>query len=424
MNRNRIMVLIVVRILLFAGDTVKAEPHDPVITLTLDQLVADALRENPSLRSMRAKWEAMRERPAQERALPNPMFMYRGMDEVDRGHFPSTSEKRFEVEQSFPWFGKLGLRGSIAEKEAEVMQREVEAMERELVMRVKESYFDLYGVQQALAITRAEKDVLLRLEKTAVTKYATGEVSQQEAVKAQAEISMLEARLLGLEAQETTLKATINALLNRPADDPLGWAVDAPKDSFEGSYEEALAVAEKERPELKGAQANIERSRLERQRMAKEFFPDYRVGVEYRSFRDGEDMMMFTVGIELPLWRKKYRAGVREARNTIESGEGAFEATQRQISLDVRDAHFKVVTAHRTVQLYKNILIPQAEMRFQASEAGYRAGKVDFLDLLESERFLLDARIMLAMAEADLGMQLARLERAIGTGLKPSTGTK
>jgi cobalt-zinc-cadmium efflux system outer membrane protein len=70
--------------------------------------------------------------------------------------------------------------------------------------------------------------------------------------------------------------------------------------------------------------------------------------------------------------------------------------------------------------LYKTALVPQAEARFNASEAGYRTGKVDFLDLLESERFLLNARVMTVMAEGNVGMQLARLERAVGTDLKPS----
>jgi hypothetical protein len=39
---------------------------------------------------------------------------------------------------------------------------------------------------------------------------------------------------------------------------------------------------------------------------------------------------------------------------------------------------------------------------------------VDFMDLLESERFLLGAKMMAAMAEGAVGMQAARLERAAG----------
>lgn len=132
-----------------------------------------------------------------------------------------------------------------------------------------------------------------------------------------------------------------------------------------------------------------------------------------------DDLAMFTVGVDLPVWRSKYRAGVREADRMIEAGRAALEAAQRETSFDVQDAHFKLVTARRTLDLYRNELIPQAESRFVASEAAYRTGQVDFMDLLESERFLLEARIMEAMAEGAVGIQAARLERAVGRETRP-----
>jgi outer membrane protein TolC len=129
-------------------------------------------------------------------------------------------------------------------------------------------------------------------------------------------------------------------------------------------------------------------------------------------------MVMFTIGIDLPIWQTKYRAGVREAEKMIESSQAGLEVVGKQISFDVQDAGFKLLTAQRTFDLYKLSLIPQAEARFSASEAGYRSGKTDFLDLLESERFLLNARVLAATAEGNVGMEAARLERAIGMDLK------
>ncbi len=395
-----------------------AQTREVARSLTLEQLVEDALRENPQLKAMRAKWEAMLERPAQERSLPNPMLMYRGMDARDKGNFPITNEKRFEIEQQFPWFGKRALRGSIAANDAEMMKHEFQIMSRDVVLMAKEGYFDLYGVQRAMHFTRADREVLKRLEKIAETKYATGEVSQQDVLKAQAETSMVEARLLELEQQEITINARLNTLLNRRADEALGLAVTAPDDKLNMGLEELFRLAEATRQETVHAQTQRQRHVLERELMRKEYLPDYKLGLEYRSFRDSDDMVMFTVGVELPIWRSKYKAGVREAEKMIESSEASIEATLRQIALEVRDAHFKLQTARRTVELYRTALVPQAESRFAASEAGYRAGKVDFLDLLESQRFLLNARVMFAMAEANLGMQLARIERAVGTNLK------
>jgi outer membrane protein TolC len=404
-----------------------AEPQEIASSLTLDKVVAEALQNNPQIHAMRAKWEAMKERQVQERTLPNPMLTYSAMDMVNGGNWPNTQEKRVGVEQPFPWFGKLGLKGKVAEKEAEAMQREYEAMQREVIMLVKENYYDLYAVQRSHAITRAEEDMLKQMQEIAETKYATGEVTQQDVLKAQAEISMLKARILELEQQEVVLKAKLNQLLNRRADSPLGLAVTEPQRGFDTNTKQLFELAEKNRAEIKGAQVQIQRNRYERDLMKKEFFPDYRLGVEYRNvgvdwsgFTRSDDMLMFTIGIDLPIWQTKYRAGVREAEKMIESSQAGLETVEKRISFDVQDAGFKLLTARRTFDLYKLSLIPQAEARFSASEAGYRTGKTDFLDLLESERFLLNARVMAAMADGNVGMQLARLERAVGTDLKPA----
>ena len=397
-----------------------AELPQSISSLTLDQMVNTALAENGQLRSMRAKWEAMRERPAQQTALPDPAFKYSAMDGAPGGGWPNTNEKRFMVEQEFPWFGKLGLRGKIATKEAEAVLGGYEAMAREVIMMVKESYFELYAVQLSLSITRADEDVLKRMQKISETKYGVGEVTQQDVLKAQAEVSMLKQRLYELEQQEVGLKAKLNQLLNRRADSSLGLAVTEPLRELEFKVEELFDLAEKMRPEIKKAQAEIQRNQLERDLMKKEFFPDYRLGVEYRNYDDSPNMVMFTVGIDLPIWQKKYKAGVREAEKMIDSSKAGLEAVQQQTSYDVQDSYFKLQTARRTLDLYKTALIPQAEARFKASEAGYRTGNVDFLDLLESQRFLLNARVMAAMAEGSIGMQMGRLERAVGTDLKPT----
>ena len=61
-------------LLLLIPLTLRAEPQEIASSLTLEQTVDAALRDNAQLRSMRAKWEAAQERPVQERTLPNPML--------------------------------------------------------------------------------------------------------------------------------------------------------------------------------------------------------------------------------------------------------------------------------------------------------------------------------------------------------------
>ena len=421
MRKCRIFILFVTGLVTWASTTIASESL-VATNLTLTTALQFALRDNAELKSLRAKWEAMQERPAQAGALPNPMFTYSGMDMASGGTWPNTGEKRFMVQQEFPWLDKRGLREGIAAKDAETMQRELEVMTLDVVMMVKESYFDLFAVQRVIAITREEESVIRRLVKVAETMYATGDRSQVDVLKAQSEITMLKQKLLETQTQENTLKAKLNTLLNRRADAPIGTAITPPETGFGGNMETLFNMAVTNRPEVQAAQTQIERYELEKDLMKKEFMPDYKLGLEYRDIAASDNMVMFSVSVDLPIRRAKYRAGVREAEKMRASSEAALESAKRRSALDVQDAHFKWVTAQRTLTLYRAELIPQAVARFNASEAGYRTGKVDFMDLLESERFMLGAKMMAAMTEGAVGMQAARLERAVGASL-PSNGT-
>jgi outer membrane protein TolC len=397
-----------------ASVTVADSGAVPVTNLTLAAVTETALRENEQLKSLRAKWEAMRERPVQAGALPNPMLSYSGMDMAEGGDWPDTNEKRVMLQQAFPWFGKRKLRERIAAKDAEAMEHELEAMSREITMQVKESYYDLYAEQQVIAITRQEALVLQRLAETAQTLYATGTREQTDLIQAQTEVTMLSQNLLERLARETTLKARLNTLLNRRADAPLPALEKPPEPVASAEAATLFEQAAADSPEVRAAQSQVERFELERRLMAKEAAPDYRLGLEYRDFRDNDSMMMFTVSVDLPIWFEKNKAGVREAEKMRQSSEAAREAAKRENAFDVQDAHFRLDTSRRMLALIRRELIPQAEARLNAHEAAYRTGKADFMDLLESERFLLETKLMAVRTEAEIGMQAARLERAVG----------
>ena len=169
---------------LLGGMSVTAAAEATAVSnLTLAAAVELALQDNPGLKSLRERWDAMRERPAQAGTLPNPMFTYSGMDAASGGDWPNTGEKRFMVQQEFSWFGKRALREGIAVKDALSMQWELDSMTREIVMMVKEDYFDLHAVQHVIAITREEEAVVRRMVKAAETMYATGERTQVDVLK-------------------------------------------------------------------------------------------------------------------------------------------------------------------------------------------------------------------------------------------------
>lgn len=413
MNRKRLIGL-----LCFLASTGLASADEPQSSprMDVDEVVAAALRDNPRLAGMRAEWSAMQELPAQEGSLPNPVVTYKGMDSTDR--FPGTDEQRYEAEQTIPWPGKRGLKSRLAGKDAETTGLEYEIMRRETALMARESCYELIAVRRSIEIVQSEEDVLKQMVQVAETKYSTGEVSQQDMIKAQSEIPMLRGKLLELQAREASLTARLNTLLNRPAAAPLDVTAEPPPSLPSDGIEALLAAGETGRPEIRAAQIMIERGTTRQSLMRREYLPDFMVGLEYRQLPEEDDMAMFMVGLEIPFWIGKTRAGIRESGHQIAAGQAALESAKRETQNEIHDAWYRAQAARQTLDLYEKELLPQAEQRFTASEAGYRAGQVDFMELLESERFLLNARLMRAMAEGDAGMRQARLDWAAGMSEK------
>ncbi len=387
-------------------------------SLTLLQVILAARSDNAQLRAVNQKAGAMVERSRQVGSLANPMLTYRGMDAASGGSWPNTDEKRVEIEQSFPWPGKRELTQLMAGKDADVMQFEALTTMLDVEVQSAEAFYGLSAVQQVLGIMRSEEALLHRIEELSTLRYTTGGAGQQDVLKAQTEITMLKQKRIELEAREQTLKTKLNTLMNRPVTTVIDQVLSPVLKSISMDEGEQIALqALVRRPELQQAQARIDRAQAERAFMGKEGLPDYKLGLEFRSM-PGDDQAMFMVGIELPIWRSKIATGVRGADRMVQSEQASREAAQRQVLQEVQDALTQIQAAQRSLSLTSKELVPQAELRLSASEAAYRSGgKGDFMDLLESERFLLNARVMKVMAEAELGMQWARLARACGVSV-------
>src|SRR5207247_10488638 len=86
--------------------------------LAVEQVVAEVIANNPSLKAKRANWEAMKERVPQARAWED----LKGEFNSVAGRFVSISpnsftDQRLVLEQAVPVSGKNRLRGQAAEAE-------------------------------------------------------------------------------------------------------------------------------------------------------------------------------------------------------------------------------------------------------------------------------------------------------------------
>ena len=392
---------------------------------SLSSVIEEVLSANFALKAAKLRWESAQARPKIVGALPDPMLTY--------GYFFRNVETRagpmnqkVVVSQKFPFPGKRSLAADRAEAEAAVAMWEYQTKERSLILKTKLAYYELQQVVALRAIYRNELELLDAIIEVARARYESGLGEQQELLKASIATTKVRQRLLDIYQQERTALARLNALSNNPPESTI--SVDQ---RFEQSQlppkSMAIAVAEVYRQELQAAGVAIERDELSVSLAKKNQWPDISIGVEYTEVDDsivpgspdsGDDAVMGFISINLPIWRGKLRAEKVEAEKKLAASRETASDMRVEIIAEVNTDWFNAKIREEKIELYHSDLIPQAEQSFESVQAGYRAARVSFLDVLDSQRVLFSIRLGLVTANTDFAKSLARLERSVGVDLE------
>ena len=391
---------------------------------TIEELIQEALQNNPYIQVALNEWKAAEYKIRSVKGIPDPMVKY--------GHFGESVETRvgpqenvFGASQKIPFPGKLGLKGKSQGKHAEMLKEKYEAAKREVIKNVKFVYYDIFWVDKAIQTTEGEKAILESLEKVAQRRYESNVTPQQDVIKAQVELSRLIDKLLLLRQNRKSLVAKLNSILNRAQDSELRSITDADPSGFKYEISQLHEIAKGSRQELIAANLDIERAEYEKSLARMDYLPDFTFGVDYIQVgsgettmpNDGQDAWMGTVAVNIPIWFDKLNAQTKEKKAQLESARKNYENVGNNVSYEVEDLYFKILTYKDIISLYKTALIPQSEQAFDAAKTGYETGKVDFLNWLDAERILLQTRLAYYKAIADYQKSIAYLERVVGVDL-------
>lgn len=422
MRKNNVWLLAVLMIPVLAvaqGNRLPASAD-----FSLEVLLREARERNPDIQAAEQAWRAAEAGAPQAGSLPDPQVRYTLFGRSIETRL-GPQRNKFSLTQTIPFFGKLPLKERIAAAEARVSLSRYRGVVADVMLEVKDRFFTLLWLDRTTGLLEKEADVIDGLIRVATVKYQAGKASQQDVLKAQLELTRLQDRLLGLLQSRRSAASQLNALLNRPPETevpPLEFGGGLPaEDGREGFRAAALA----NRPEIAQFEYMVSRDRRRLDLAEKNYYPDFQVMVEYVDIgvgttpdpRDGRDAWMASVGMNIPLWRKKLRAGKAEAQTRLRASEKSLAALQRKTEALVHELHDEMATAEEQLALYADVLLPQAEQTLKASEAGYLAGKVDFLTLLESQRMILTIRMGMERIFSEIWKTNARLERLTGLDL-------
>jgi len=420
------------------GNVVERAPHPPggsdatendLPTLGAESGLSDYLAyaalNNPGLEAAFNRWQAAMKRVPQARALPDPDFAYRVyIEQVETRVGPQ--RQGFRLSQMFPWFGKLDLRGDVASEAAKAAAARYHAAKLDLFYRVKDAYYEYYYLGRAIAIVRRNLELLSQVEELARTRYKAGKADYSNVMRAQVELGKLDDRLRTLIDLGAPAAARLDATLNRPADAPVPWPDAIAEERMIADDDEVLEVLRRASPELLSLRHEVERERVAIELAGKDYFPDVMLGVDYVDTGhasmsgvadSGKDPVIATVSIKLPIWHAKYAAGVLEAHARYRAASKALAERENALVARVRMVLYRFRDAARRIELYRDGLMPTARQALKAVEAGYRAGEVSFIDMLDAQRALLELELSYERALADHAQRLAEVEMLVGEEL-------
>jgi len=406
-----------------------AEPGLPELTESsgLSDYLAYAALNNPGLEAAFNRWKAALEEVPQVKALPDPRFNYRYfIQEVETRTGPQ--RQSFGISQVFPWFGKLNLRGDVAAAAAGAAQKRYEAVKLKLFFEVKDAYYEYYYLAKSIAITKDNMTLLEHLEGVARSRYKAAAASHPDVIRAQVELGKLEDRYLSLVDLKQPTVARLNAALNRPIDAHIPAPAEIRIEQVEVADAKLLARLVQANPQLQAIDFEIARQQRSIELAKKDYYPDVTLGVSVidtdesivgRPKDDGKDPVVASVSVNLPIWSRKYSAGVRQARARYNAARRDRTETANSLSRQLKTALYRFRDGERKIGLYRDTLLPKAEEALKVTEADFRAAKGTFTDLVDAQRILLEFGLSLERAFADRSQALARLEMLVGSQIAP-----
>jgi len=391
-------------------------------TLELPSLIRVAVDRNPKVKAAKARWQATVEQYPQVTALPDPMFMY--------GYFLRNVETRVgpqrhrvSFSQAFPYPGTLDAAGEVVKKAIEIERVKHEQVIRDLIVELKLSYHELAYLQRAVELTRQNHELIASILAIATTRYAEGEATLNDVLKAQSQLAQLEYDLVLLEELQGVERANIRGILSIPSATSLGTTVPVAYEPLDVTLADIEKQALVKRQELRIAELTIEKAtkrialaELQTKPMLK--FDLMTIETDKALMFDtpssGKNPFSIGFGVTIPWSSLKNSSKVREAQQNHEVVTANKRVLEDETKVALQKIYFRLENARRLIELYETTLIPQAGAAIEVAETWHQEGPKSITGFLETQSVWLNFNLARLRAMADYQQNVARLERLVG----------
>jgi outer membrane protein, heavy metal efflux system len=393
------------------------KPELPVLTpdSSLSNVLAYALLNSPGVEAAYDDWAASVENITVARSLPDPQITFQS----DIADIVKTVMPGFL--QEFPGPGKLLARAKVADAKSRAKYFAFESAALQAAFDLKRAYYKLYYLDEQLRINRQTLSLLNDLERIARAQNEVGKATLQDVLRAQIERDRVETDIANLEDSLQPMLAAFKGALgmtNNQPDPPVPAHLETTATNF--NSDALLHIAFARNPQLAAMKADVRAAEAGIALAYKSRVPDFSLGL-MADVKASPTLFRPLAGVTLPIWRDKTAAQIAQAKADELAAQARLSAAQIQLTVDFAEQAFAYREISRNLGLLENQLIPKARQSLEIARAGYLAGTIDFFNLMDTERTLLNFELSAVEARTQREIVLSKLSLLIAGEIPAET---
>jgi outer membrane protein TolC len=213
----------------------------------------------------------------------------------------------------------------------------------------------------------------------------------------------------------------LKQLLNRQQSSPDIETTELPDITTPYTYDQLLAAAKLNNPEITGAQKMIEKQGLQVDLARKDFYPDFNLQYMWQRTDPTQFRAYYsvTLGVRFPIYRgRRQQPELAQAEADRSQAKSDFENQTQQIAFLLKQRFLSAEKSEELLKIYREGLLPQARAELQAGMAAYQSSRQDFQALLASflDVLKLDEEYWQTISEHETA--LAQMEEITGMSLR------
>lgn len=328
------------------------------------------------------------------------------------------NEYTLYLSQTLETGGQRGIRKDIATSNMNAVQLEITDMERLLTGEVKREFYNLATLEDRLKLSEMSVDLSQKLLDVAEKRFRSGDAPKMDVNLARVELKSKENERTKVTGLLFVSKARLNSLLGLPPDTEI-TIIPVEKEGEvveEMSLKVLKEMAVRSRPDLNVMEIKSKAAEKEILLTKAEVSPDVKVSLLYNRDYDKE---VYGAGVAIPIPVINRNRGQIE---TLSAQKIRLNAQRESLKLliekEVESAYLRFDSAKRSVELFKNEILPQLRENVDSLKRAYDTGRIGIYAVIFEQQKLASNTGAYYDSLFEYNTALSDLEMAIGGNRK------